>query len=245
MAYKHGNFVWFELIPPDIDKAKAFFPETVGWSTSAMDMGDFQYTMLTAKDSPQAGVVNPKMDGVPPHWASYVSVSDVDGAAKKASKHGGKVIVEPFDIPSVGRAALVADPEGATFFLFKGAESDDNSSTAFHWNELWAKNAENVLPFYENVLGYSVKKMEMPTGPYYLLEQDGRSCAGVMTSPIDEAPAMWLPYITVDDPDAVGKRVEANGGEIKNPTVEIDGVGRFAIVADNAGAVVGVIAPAA
>lgn len=245
MAYKHGNFVWFELITPDIDKAKAFYPETVGWGSSEMDMGDFQYTMLTAGDAPQAGVVNPQMDGVPPHWASYVSVPDVDGAAKAAVEHGGKIVVEAFDIPNVGRACLVADPEGATFFLFKGADSDDNGSTAFHWNELWAKDAEKVLPFYEKVIGYTVEKMDMPQGPYYVLKQGDRSCGGVMTSPVAEAPAMWLPYICVDDPDAVGKRAEANGGEIKNPTMEVEGVGRFCIVADNAGAIVGVIAPAA
>jgi hypothetical protein len=245
MAYKHGNFVWFELVTPHIDKAKAFYPETLGWGSTEMDMGDFSYTMLTADDAPQSGVVAPKMDGVASHWASYVSVPDVDGAAAKAKKHGGKIVVDPFDIPNVGRACLVADPQGATFFLFKGAESDDNASTVFHWNELWAKDAKAVLPFYEQVLGYDVREMDMGEMTYYVLESDGRSCGGVMTSPIAEAPAMWLPYVTVDDPDAAAQRAERHGGAIKQAPQDVDGVGRFGVIADATGAVLGVIRPAA
>jgi predicted enzyme related to lactoylglutathione lyase len=245
MAYKHGNFVWFELVTSDIGKARAFYPETVGWGTSEMDMGEFKYTMLTRNDAPHAGVVNAKMEGVPNHWASYVSVPDVDGAAKLAGQHGGKVIAEPFDIPSVGRACLVADPQGATLFLFKSAEGDDSGSDAFHWNELWAKDAEAVLPFYEKVIGYTIAQMPMGDMTYYIFKHGDRSCGGAMTSPIAEAPAMWLPYIAVDDADAAIARAQRNGGQIKKPADDVQGVGRFGIIADNAGAVVGVIRPAA
>ena len=244
MAYKHGNFVWFELITPDVGKAKAFYPETIGWATSEMDMGGFKYTMLTKNDAPQAGVVEPQMPGVPPHWASYVSVADVDAAAKVAEAKGGKIIVPAFDIPNIGRTALVADPQGATLFLFKGTENDDNGSTAFHWNELWAKDAKAVLPFYKAVVGYDVEEMSMGDMTYYVLEKDGRKCGGVMTSPIAEAPAMWLPYIAVDDADAVVARVKRQGGEVKKAPEDIPNIGRFAVLADNAGAVIAVITPA-
>jgi uncharacterized protein len=244
MAYKHGNFVWFELITPHVGKAKAFYPEVIGWGATEMDMGGFQYTMLTKDDAPQAGVVEPQMPGVPPHWASYVSVADVDAAAKVAVAKGGKVIVPPFEIPNIGRTALVADPEGATLFLFKGTESDDNGSTAFHWNELWAKNARAVLPFYEAVVGYDVVAMSMGDTTYYVLEHDGRRCGGIMTSPVPAAPAMWLPYIAVDDADAVVARVTRHGGEVKKPAEDIPNIGRFAVLADNAGALIAVIRPA-
>jgi predicted enzyme related to lactoylglutathione lyase len=244
MAYKHGNFVWFELITPDVAKAKSFYPETVGWRASEMDMGGMKYTMLTHGDAPQGSIVEPQMAGVPPHWASYVSVPDVDAAAKVAVAKGGKVIVPAFDIPNIGRTALVSDPQGATLFLFKGTESDDNGSTAFHWNELWAKDAKAVLPFYEAVVGYRVEAMSMGDTSYYVLEKDGRKCGGVMTSPIAQAPAMWLPYMTVDDTDAVVGRVKRHGGEVKKAAEDIPNIGRFAVLADDAGAVFAVIRPA-
>lgn len=244
MAYKHGNFVWFELITPHVEKAKTFYPETIGWGTTQMEMGAFQYTMLTAGEAPQAGVVPPQMEGVPPHWASYVSVPDVDAAAKVAAKEGGKVIVEPFDIPNIGRTALVADPQGATFFLFKGATSDDSGSTAFHWNELWAKDAKAVLPFYRAVVGYDVEEMQMGEQTYYVFKHGDRSCGGVMTSPMADVPPMWLPYIKVDDTDATVVRAKKNGGDVKLAAQDIPGIGRFAIFGDNAGAVIAVIEPA-
>ena len=60
MSYKHGQFVWFELVTPDVDKALAFYPEVIGFGTQDMDMGDFVYNMLTRGDKAQAGVTRPQ-----------------------------------------------------------------------------------------------------------------------------------------------------------------------------------------
>jgi predicted enzyme related to lactoylglutathione lyase len=52
----------------------------------------------------------------------YVAVDDVDGAADKIGELGGKIIVAPRDIPDVGRFAVAADPNGATFAIYKSAK---------------------------------------------------------------------------------------------------------------------------
>ncbi len=243
MAYKHGHFVWFELITPEIDKGTSFYPAVVGWGTQAVDMGAFQYNMLTQGETPQCGVVNAQMEGVPPQWSSYLSVADVDQKAKDVVAAGGKLIVPGTDIPTVGRFALVADPEGATFNLFKAATGDDNAPTGVHWNELWAKDGAASAAFYAKVFGFDVETMEMPQGPYHVLKSGDEMVAGIMTSTQEKAPSMWLPYLAVEDCDAATGRATEHGATVHMEPMSVPGVGRFSIFADNVGAVVGVIKP--
>lgn len=243
MTTSHGTFTWFELVTPAIDDAKAFYTETLGWTTSAMDMGDFEYTMLSAGQAPQGGIVAPPQPNTPSHWSSYLAVDDVDARAAKVAEHGGKVLVPPTDIPGVGRFALVADPQGALFNLFKG-DSDDGGSTEFHWNELWAADAEAVLPFYREVLGFEVETMTMPNGSYYVLKNADGGQGGIMSSPEKGAPPMWLPYVKLDDCDAAVARAQQHGGSVRSEPSTVEGIGRIAIVADRAGAALGLITPA-
>ncbi len=244
MAYQFGSFVWFELVVPDIDKAKRFYPETFGFGTSEMDMGDFKYTMLTRGEQSIGGVVNPQGGPQPPHWAQYLSVDDVDEALKRVEANGGKVLAPAFDIPTVGRMAPVADPQGATLMLFKGDKAEDRTD-AMHWNELWAKDAAGVLEFYKAVAKADVEEMAMPNGTYHILKAEkDRSTGGVMTSPDPKVPPMWLSFIEVDDADATLERAKANGGKVIKEPIDVENIGRFGIIADDQGAVVGVIKPA-
>lgn len=245
MAHKFGSFVWFELIVPDIDKAVRFYPETFGWKPAEMDMGDFKYTMLNRGETTMGGVANPQGGPQPPHWAGYLSVDDVDAAAKRVEANGGKVLAPAFDIPTVGRVAPIADPQGATLFLFKSANGEDNAER-MHWSELWAKDADAVLDFYKAVANVTVEEMPVPEGKYYILKaEDDRSLGGVMSSPDPKVPPMWLSYIEVDDPDAALARAERHGGKIIKAAETMENIGRFGIMADDQGAVVGVIKPAA
>lgn len=244
MAYKFGSFVWFELIVPEIDKATRFYPETLGFGTEKMDMGDFKYTMFKNGDTTVGGVVNPKGGPQPPHWAAYLSVDDVDAALARVKAAGGKVLAPAFDVPTVGRMAPIADPQGATLFVFKAEKSEDTVDR-MHWTELWAKDAAAVLDFYKTVAKVTVEEMPMPQGKYYILKADkDRSLGGVMTSPDPKIPPMWLPYIAVDDADQTLKRAASNGGKVLNEPMDMPGVGRFGVIADNQGAVVGIIKPA-
>jgi len=65
--------------------------------------------------------LGPQMKGVPAHWLVYSAVTDVDGSAKLAGELGGKVLSPPMDIPNVGRFAVLQDPQGAGFAVYKGA----------------------------------------------------------------------------------------------------------------------------
>ena len=247
MSYDHGRFVWFELVTDDADRAKPFYAEVMGWKHTEMDMpGGVKYPMFLAGETPLGGYAPPPKTDLPTHWVSYVSVDDVDAAAERVESAGGKILMDAFNAPGVGRMQPVADPEGAAFFLFKGETQDNDAATgagSIHWNELMSKDPEKTIAFYRDVLGYEVETRQMPQGPYYVLKNGNEMRGGVMKLPVD-APSHWMQYVTVDDCDAALKRAKQNGGEIIGEVMDVEGVGRFAHLRDPLGAHIGVITPA-
>ncbi len=116
-----GVFVWDELMTTDVDAAKRFYGEVVGWSSSDMDMpgGPGSYTMFSAGEQQAAGAMaRPEGMDAPPHWMLYLGSADVDTDTKKAKELGAQVYREPWDVPTVGRLAILADPTGAAFGLY-------------------------------------------------------------------------------------------------------------------------------
>lgn len=116
-----GVFVWDELGTIDVEDAKRFYREVFGWTSEAMDMGPAgTYTVFKRSGDEQVGGAMTKPEGAPhPYWLTYVGTDDVDGCVDRAEKQGGTTILEPTDVPTVGRLAVVRDPQGAVFGLFK------------------------------------------------------------------------------------------------------------------------------
>ena len=119
-----GNlFPWHEVYTPDAQKTIAFYSEVFGYGTQSMDMGGgCTYHMLTKDGKSFGGVMDTTSmpeQNIPPHWAVYMSVDDVDARLAKAVELGATVVVPPMDIPSVGRMTLIADPLGAHLWLYK------------------------------------------------------------------------------------------------------------------------------
>ena len=113
-----GSFIWHEIYSGDPAASKGFYTDLLGWGTKEMQMGpDQTYTMFTQGGSDLGGFM-PVQDGQPPHWLVYMGVDDVDGTAAKAESLGGKVLAPPMDIPP-GRMAVLQDPAGAVFAVFK------------------------------------------------------------------------------------------------------------------------------
>jgi len=113
----HGTFVWNELLTTDVEKAKAFYATALGWLYEPMTMqqgGTYWVAKLDGK--PVGGILSMEgivPQGVPPHWFSYIEVDDVNARVALVEANGGKVIRPPFDIPDVGRIAILTDPTGA------------------------------------------------------------------------------------------------------------------------------------
>ena len=114
---RHGAFSWFELMTSDVEGAKSFYSKLLGWTLEDQPMDEFTYTVVKVGDAQIAGMMNmpPYSGEMPPAWGNYVTVDDVDAVAKQAVELGGKVLMEPRDIPEVGRFAVIQDPQGAWF----------------------------------------------------------------------------------------------------------------------------------
>lgn len=236
-----GKFVWFELNTTNLQRAKSFYGELVGWKIESVPMGDTNYDMVHTAGGPIAGL----LPGTSSRWLSYLSVADVDAAAKKVLNSGGKVLKTPFDYPGVGRMSLVADPSGAEFFLFKNADGDapdrEVKQGDWYWNELTVTDPAKVVKFYRDVAGFDVKEMNMgEMGTYYVLEHGGVPRAGIMKG---EAAAPWLPYIHVEKIDETAARAPKLGATVAVPPTDIPTVGRFAVFVDPTGATIAAITP--
>lgn len=112
----HGSIHWSELMTNDVEAAKSFYGATAGWEFEDAPMPGFTYTLCKVDGVPIAGMMPIEamgQDGVTPHWMTYVAVTDIDEVAGKVEASGGKVLSAPFDVPNVGRIAILADADGA------------------------------------------------------------------------------------------------------------------------------------
>lgn len=249
MAYDNHRFCWHGIISTNVEGAKRFYPEVLGWKTQKMQMGDEEGVMFAAADGiPRVHLMAPPMEGVPSHWDSYLRVEDVDASTKKALAGGGKQLVPPTDIPP-GRFSVVATPSGAALSLFheadvEGAQNAPGGEGSIHWTELHSKNIEADIKWLISTFGFRIDKMPMPdVGTYYILKSGDAMAGGAMSSATPDAPAYFLTWVAVADCDAALKRVKSNGGQGLTEPSDYPGVGRMAVVQDPAGAVFGIIKP--
>lgn len=108
----HGHFAWNELVTNDVEAAKHFYADTLGWTYESMPMPQGgTYWLARLGDKMVGGLMT--MADVPPFWLPYIEVDDVDARVAKAAATGGKIMRAPFDIPDVGRIAILSDATGA------------------------------------------------------------------------------------------------------------------------------------
>lgn len=249
MSYTPGKAVWFELSTPEPEAAKRFYGEVFGWKTDTVPMPGGEYTMFKPGDDRpfNSGIVDPR--GPVPHWVSYISVDDVDAVAKAASATGGKVVLEPMSVPTVGRMAGVMDPGGAALMAFKAEEGDGPDGQEgpgdFVWIELMTDDPDAMCAWYKGAFGYdAVETMQMESGPYSVLSRDGTGRAGVMGKPEAGMPSYWMPYVAVEDVDATVERAKNNGGQSVMEPIDVPHVGRIGLILDPQGAPLGLLKPA-
>lgn len=113
---------WVELATRDTGKARDFYTALFGWQTRETPIplpGDHRYTHFSLGDTPFGGMLGMTAEWgeIPPHWALYFMVEDVDACVAKALSLGGSNPVSAFNAPGVGRIALIAEPTGAYSYV--------------------------------------------------------------------------------------------------------------------------------
>jgi uncharacterized protein len=119
----HGTLCWADLSTPDVKRASEFYSALFGWEIAADPKDKSGYLHIKNGEHFIGGVPpsEHRQKGTPPHWMAYFLVDDVDATAEKAKQGRAKFYVPPMTMEGVGRMAIIADPQGAGFAIFKSA----------------------------------------------------------------------------------------------------------------------------
>jgi predicted enzyme related to lactoylglutathione lyase len=234
--------VWHDLLTTDVNAAKRFYGDLFGWRFEDTKRGDRPYVIARLASGPVAGLVD--VSGIAdagPQWLSFMAVANVDKTIAVAQSDGAKVLVQPRDLP-LARAAVLADPQRAPLGLaqLRGDIPDPVQPTAGHffWQEYLAKDAAKALEFYKRLAAYEPAVSDSRLGVEYHVLKKARGGAGLFQLPataVDVHPN-WLPYVLVDNPEAVATRVTALGGRILVPAVPGRRNRSLVVIADPGGA---------
>ena len=227
-----GRPLWYELMTTDMKAAEQFYGTVVGWKTAPFDGAGQPYTALSRRDDVPVGGIMAKPDDVkaPPFWAMYVGVPKLEDAAAHIKTLGGREHTPVISIPNVGRLQLMADPQGAVFYIYEPAGADQPPETTAEvgeasWHELMTTDAPAAMKFYEEVFGWRPSQaMDMgPMGMYQMFDRPHGAIGGMMNKPPEMAsvPPNWQIYFRVPDVHAAAAAITANGGKILNGPMEV------------------------
>jgi hypothetical protein len=234
MANYKGQFLWYELLTSDVESAKAFYGELMGWKTAPFSATDHNYHMWMIKDRPVGGLMKLPEEaanmGAPPHWMGYVGTTDVDATTKQAERLGAKILIPPTDVPKVGRWSLVQDPQGAILAPYRPIEVPDASTEPtlgeVSWHELATTDINKGWNFYQSLFDWqATQTMDMgDMGPYKIFMASKFQGGGMFNKPASmQMPSHWLYYFKVANIEQSLKRCESMGGKVVNGPNEVPG----------------------
>ncbi|QKV93157.1 VOC family protein [Streptomyces sp. NA02950] len=266
-AFAEGVPCWADAMLPDLEAGKRFYGELFGWTFEerATDYGSYTRALLGGKVV--AGLV-PKPDGrMPTVWNIYFATKDAAATAARIREAGGRVIAPPVWIDDSCVMATAADPGGAVFGLWQAGSHSGfarrGAPGSYGWTEVRTRQPRPVDAFYRAVFGYGMEPVAPreprgdaapaeargaapdrvlwtprgePTGPRHAI--GGRVVIGERYPP--ELPAHFLTYFVVADCDHALRTAHRLGGRVLNDPEDAL-YGRFAVLADNQGAVFAVI----
>ena len=237
MAEHAGKgFIWYELMTTDVEAARTFYSNVVGWQTRDSGMPGMRYELFGMDGKDVGGMMS--MPDPAEHkamWMAHIYTPDVDAAAAAVTERGGSILRPPTDIPHVGRFAVVRDPQSAVYLLFQpggggvweplGAQAVGNIG----WHELVTTDWEAAWEFYSGLYGWT-KHMAVDMGPmgtYQTFMSTDTQGGGMMTMPppmqAAGAPPHWTYYLTVDSIQAAKQRVLDAGGKVTHEPSEVPG----------------------
>jgi len=247
-SYPTGTPSWVDLQAPDPKAAQAFYGSLFGWTINDLGPEAGGYAMFLKDGAQVAGVGPTQHEAQPSAWTSYIGVVDAEATVARATIAGATILLEPMQVMNAGHMALFADPTGAVLGLWqpgehKGAEVANEPDT-WCWNELNTRDTAKATSFYRHVFEWDAESSEMgPTMTYTEWKNNGATVGGMMDMPPmvpAEVPAHWLVYFAVSDTDATVAAAEKGGATTLMPATDIP-AGRFAVLADPAGATFAVI----
>jgi predicted enzyme related to lactoylglutathione lyase len=238
-----GRFVWHEQVSSDPKQAQHFYTQLFGWKTELFQPGEADYTMISSGGQSHGGFGKAMEGAPPPHWLSHIRVEKLEDTVEKATRAGGQLAAGPFDMSEVGRIAIIRDPQGAYVSAYEPAGEGPAAEGVFVWDELGTTDVDGAQRFYEDVFGWTTSDMGPEYGGYRIFNRGETGIAGLMALPDPAIPPHWQPYVAVDDPDATASKSTELGGSTLVEPMDVDKVGRLAVLRDPQGATFGIIKP--
>ncbi len=242
-----GNLCWWSLMTKDVAKANDFYVKLFGWQLTKINIPGHDDSPIYSAS--KGGFGNPvpleKDFPGPSHWISYLVVENVDEVCERAEKMGGKTCVPAFDIPSIGRTAVLNDPSGAAFHIFTPDNQEEdhnmigNGPGEICWVELMVDDPEPLISFYSELFGWKISDpMPMNEGIYYSIEINGNKVGGLMKRPpqVPQMPPLWMNYFSVKSVDEASEKAKSLGAKIVMDKMEIPDTGFFTCMQDPTGA---------
>ncbi|NET10515.1 MAG: VOC family protein [Symploca sp. SIO2B6] len=251
-----GSFCWWSLMTKDITTANTFYQKLFDWTLDNVAVtGQGKTTIYTTKNGGFGSPIPlPKDFPGASHWMAYVTVADVDNACQKAESLGGQVCAPPFDIPTIGRTAIITDPIGAAFHIFTpGADTLSSDAPGTNrdnlngmgrepgeicWMELMADDPTPLFSFYTALFGWAfAEPMPMNGGEYISITANGSPVGGLMKRAPNSPPMppVWLNYFAVESVDDGLAKAENLGGTVILSKMELPDTGSFALIEDPTG----------
>ena len=254
MTNPNGTPIWYELQSADPDAAKAFYDHVIGWSVGEPMSADFDYRGISAGAEMVGGVmrITPQTaaGGAKPGWLFYIGVDDVDATVASIAGKGGTILLPAWDMPGIGRMAMVTDPQGNPFYVMKG--QGEGTSTAFdrngmgkcNWNELATSDQAAGNAFYADVFGWNYPGT-MPMGPMgdYVFVAVGETPLGATMNVFGDSKPGWRFYFRTPDIEATAARVTEAGGKVLQGPHEVPGGDRIIQALDAEGVMFGAVGP--
>jgi uncharacterized protein len=236
-----GRFVWHELMTTDTTAAASFYAKVLPWRTAPSNMPG--YTIWMAGQTQVGGLMALPSDAAstPPHWMVYIGTPNVDATTEKAQGLGARVCKSPTDIPNVGRFAVLADPQGATFAVFTPGGGPPPGAPpaqgAFSWHELGTTDVAAAVRFYGELFGWSKGPAHDmgAMGVYQIIEHGGQMAGGICNVQGPSTPPSWLSYVHVADANRAVAAAKSGGGRLLHGPMEVPGGSWIALFMDPQG----------
>lgn len=240
MGHSAGTFCFAELSTPDMDAAKRFYGSLFDWTTFDVPSAAGNYALFRRDGKDVAGLNRS------PHgrhsWLQYISVESTDDTASRAQGLGATLKAAPFDVPGIGRMAMLTDPAGGEIGLWEargyaGAQLVDDPG-AMTWHELAVRDVEAARDFYTALFGWTTAISKVVPGGYMLFVQGERQVGGLIQIGPDwgPVPPHWQVYFAVDDCAALAAQATALGGCVYYGPQDIPNLGRLVVLGDPGGA---------